>query len=74
MHYIIYIILYAFTTMKILLYYVKSSRLMDISGFVHRRFGNHSNLTADAAPDRSKTGGGGGGGGSGDQDERTFHS
>jgi len=29
---------------------------MDISGFVRRRFGNHSNLTADAAPDRSKTG------------------
>jgi hypothetical protein len=27
---------------------------MDISGFVRRRFGNHSNLTADAAPDRSK--------------------
>jgi len=27
---------------------------MDISGFVRRRFGNHSNLTADAAPDQSK--------------------
>lgn len=38
--------------MKIL--YVKSSRLMDISGFLRCRFGNHSNLTADAAPDRSK--------------------
>jgi len=46
---------------------------MDISGFVRRRFGNHSNLTADAAPDRSKTVAAVEAG-SGDQDERTFHS
>lgn len=63
--------LYAFTTMKILLY-VKSSRLMDISGFVRHRFGNHSNLTADAARGTGQRRCGGGG--SGDQDERTFHS
>lgn len=50
--------LYAFTTMKILLY-VKSSRLMDISGFVRHRFGNHSNLTADAARGTGQRRGGG---------------